>query len=450
MKILLSIHFSTFKYTDFSRYAIVHQIKDAPINLIPYQIILVRAFMKAEKQFISNVLFSFLTDSFSAEKLSESINNRHSNLNWAYIDEKLKQGGVATIFFCYIKKYGCEHLLPEAISRSLSDGFILTLKENMAAIGKARVIFNKFKEYKIPVIVLKGLFLIEHIYPHPAMRGLSDIDILIRKEDIFRVDTCLRVLGYMAKDSTPERASNNPPGYLESLDYCHENNSGFHLHVHWHLVNTSVPAYMYAPLIPMDYVWEKAVSARIADTGVLSLCPEHAIIYLCEHALRVGHSFDRLVLICDIVMLFKTYRDRIDWAVLWEESKIMHLERFLFISLSVVEFYAGPIIHERIRDHFINNTTLYRGEKIFLCLSRRKWRFRGSSYLVYLSMNKTFPAIVRFVFRTFFPPRPILRQRRYIQADFGLFDNVFLYAQRLSEIFQHIGSLKNHFFNNKH
>lgn len=115
----------------------------------------------------------------------------------------------------------------------------------------------------------------------------------------------------------------------------------------------------------------------------MMLRPEHMIIYLCEHALRVGHSFDRLILVCDIFFSIKAFEKLIDWDFIVEESR----------------------------------------------------RIRGSSYFIYLAMNRGLFAKLGFITRTFFPPAQILLQRQYRKD--AEFSNS-LYLLRIGEIFSHI------------
>ena len=66
---------------------------------------------------------------------------------------------------------------------------------------------------------------------------------------------------------------------------------------------------MFVEQVDINRLWEKAIPTSVADSHALTLRPEHVLIYLCEHALRVGHSFDRLILICDIFFSIKAFAD---------------------------------------------------------------------------------------------------------------------------------------------
>ena len=390
------------------------------------------------------LILSLLFDLPKCESDNEDSRNRSVPLfakdsavyDWGYIVTKMRQEGVAEAIFHNLRKKKAEHLVPPAVSAALSEQYYNNLRRNLSIIGELKGILTLLKKSGISCIVLKGIALAEHIYPAIAMRGMADIDILVRKNELYSVDELLSSQGYIARDSSVAGAINNPEGYLASLEYRKENGSTLNLHVHWHIVNSSVPATMFAKHVDIDSIWEKAIAARVADADAYMLCPEHLIIYLCEHALRIGHSFDRLILIADISYALKAYERNIDWDFLVEESRRFNLDRLVYLSLSIVKFYAGAFIPDECLQKLMPQD-LSIGERFFLKLQTANRRIRGSSYFIYLAMNKTFSDKIKFLFRTFFPPRQILLQRLRIRDGATLKS---YYTARVREVMSHIFS----------
>ena len=244
------------------------------------------------------------------------------------------------------------------------------------------------------------------------MRGMSDVDLMVRKEDLFRVDDRLSSLGYLSRDSSVAKAILNPAGYLASLEYRKNDPSPLNLHLHWHPVNTSVPATMFVEQIDLSRLWENATMTSVADSHALMLRPEHMIIYLCEHALRIGHSFDRLILVCDIFFSIKASENSLNWDFIVAESRRFNLSRFVYHSLSIVEHYTALDIPDSCIAK-LKPPDISCGEKFFLSLQLNNRRISGSSYFVYLAMNRGVLAKIGFIARTFFPPPQILLQRRH-------------------------------------
>ncbi len=354
--------------------------------------------------------------------------------NWGDFVHLLAEEGVAFLFFYYIERHNLADLIPKEAYHSLAELYYGNLKRNMIATVALQPIFQKFNEQTIPFIVLKGIALAELCYPSFATRGMSDADILVHKNDVYRVDSCLAELGYAAADSFVEEALQNPPGYLASLDYRKDDGSFPNIHIHWHPVNTSVPAYMFSENIDPERLWERAIPARLADADVLILCPEHQVVYLCEHGLRINHSFARLILIYDIFYAINAHKDRIDWDFVVQEAKRFGLEKFVFWGLTIVERYTAFLSSGVIMKKLCPSG-LTIGEQSFLSLLLHNRRFRGGSILVYLAMSRGLREKSRFLFRIFFPPRHILLQRSYAKNQkFGM----LWYFRRLREVVAHI------------
>ncbi len=391
--------------------------------------------MKTERedQFIVSMLAD-LTNQDRDAKVRQGIAEKSNTLDWNYLIRKMSAEGVSFLFFYYIERFHLRDLLPAAVYDVLSSGYYANLRRNMISCTVLKPAFDKFNEQQIPFIVLKGIALAEQVYPGFAIRGMSDADILVRKVDVGKVDACLAALGYTSRDSSVDQALDNPVGYLASLDYQKSDGSLPNLHIHWHPVNTSVPAFMFAGQVDQDRLWEMAIRTDVANARARVLCPEHQVIYLCEHALRINHSFDRLILIYDIFYVISSHKHEIDWDFLTEEARRFNLSKLVFLSLTIVKYYTPlPISEEIMRGLYSTDMTF--GEKYFLNLQFKNRRFRGSSILIYLAMNKGLMEKGRFLFRTFFPPRQILMQRQY--AKNGEF-RFACYASRFREVASHL------------
>lgn len=347
----------------------------------------------------------------------------------------LEMNGVSGVLFYYLRKTGLQQIAPPDIYESLQEQFHFQVRRNMACTAAAKEVFHLLQSAGITLLVLKGISLAEHVYPHFAMRTTSDLDILINKSDLLRADEVLTHAGYRVQDSTPQQALRNPPGYLASLEYQKEGTAFAYVHLHWHLVNTSTPAIAFIKKVTIERIWEKSVLANVAGSEVRLLCPEHLIIYLCEHALRVGHSFDRLILTCDIFYTVKAYETVIDWDNAAAEAKALGLLHFAYLGLKIVQYYGGQ--------GFLTNDTLNKfsppslsgTEQLFLSLQEKHYRMRGSSYLVYLALSKGLLNKGRLILRTIFPPPLILAQRGRIKLP----DHAYtLYIKRIHEIMTHL------------
>lgn len=354
--------------------------------------------------------------------------------DWPELTGAMADEGVAFLVFYLIEKQRLGGLLPKDALDALSHLYYGNLRRNLAIAAALKEVFQRFAADAVPFIVLKGIALAECFYPGLATRGMTDADVLVHKADVRRANDSLAALGYAAADSLIEEALQNPPGYLASLDYRKSDASLPNIHLHWHTVNTSVPAYMFSENIDMERMWAKAIPVRLAGAEARMLCPQHQIVYLCEHGLRINHSFDRLILIYDIFYAIRSTRWPVDWDAAVREARLFGIERLVFLSLSVVRRHAPPVVPDDVmRALFPSTMTL--GERAFLKLQLDNRRFRGAAMLVYLAMNRGIRSKALFLYRTFFPPRHILLQRSYAP---GAKFSAGRYWLRVREVFQHL------------
>lgn len=356
---------------------------------------------------------------------------------WSGFLEKAGREGVSAVLFYHLRKYRLTNLCPPEIVDILSWRYHANLRSNLRIIGALREVLTRFQQEDLPCIVLKGMALAERIYPNIALRGMSDVDLLVKKADLLRADACLVRRGYTSRDSTVARAAGNPPGYLMSLEYRRDGASVLNLHLHWHPVNTSVPATAFAERIDLERIWEKAIPARIADSEALMLCPEHLIIYLCEHALRVGHGFDRLILVCDLYFAIEVFEGRIQWPEVVAESRRWNLDRFVYHALTIVKGHTGLTTMDGCLAE-LAPATLTLWERIFLRMQRNRRQVRGSGYFLHLALHHGLLAKMGFVARTFSPPRQILLQRR---AGEEMRSAASPYLGRIGEVSSHLWAL---------
>ena len=317
---------------------------------------------------------------------------------------------VAPVVYYLLKKGGSTHALASTDMHGLARLFETNMVFNLRLRWELVSVLTRFNEMGLPHILLKGIALAEFYYPSLSMRRMTDVDILVREQDLPGIDACLRELGYAPVDSDIGAAIQNPPGYLASLEY-HRKEGLPPLHIHWRLVNTSVPATMFAPFQSMERLWSGSVPVEMDGIATRVLCPEHLLLHLCEHALRINHSFNRLILVYDIFTVIRQTGLAMNWDAIINEARSSHMDIFLYCGLEIVRYYAVDAVPEDVLVQ-IRPAGLTWGQRLFLYLQLKGLRIRGSSYLLYLSLNRGLYAKAAFIFRTFVPPRSIQQQRR--------------------------------------
>jgi len=128
---------------------------------------------------------------FAAVKLNISNNEKYfienainKITNWAYFIELAIINGVSPILYKNFLILNNFNAIPQDIINKLKEAYYKTLRYNIVLHEQFSEIIKIFNENKIDSIALKGLYLAETIYEDIGLRQMSDIDLLIKKQDI--------------------------------------------------------------------------------------------------------------------------------------------------------------------------------------------------------------------------------------------------------------------------
>lgn len=359
---------------------------------------------------------SLLKDEFSDEKLRDNyavLLKECSDLSAVYASAR--KHGVTQKLYTVLKRLRNDHVLEFTTENELH--FLAGLrKDYVHTAAKNTLLFSGFsrvavslKAEKIDVIVMKGAALAEVVYQDIGARSMSDIDLLIHKKDLAGTDAVFRSLGYHAVDASPFDTADNAAHYLTTRDYRSTDPSHPSFHLHWHIVNSSVPA-PYSAGIDMNDIWNDAVPVDIAGAGVLSMAPHHFLIHLAEHAMRVTHSASRLVYLVDIATLIKRYGDELDWNKVLSAAKDFGIDIFLRIVLMLTDLSTRGdipvwVLHQLKQDR----RTIW--ERFFFSNTARGRGVSGLSYIVHFGMIRGVANKIVFLVKTLFPPAWVLAKR---------------------------------------
>jgi hypothetical protein len=325
------------------------------------------------------------------------------NLDWPYIlDESIKQG---TVCLLYENLSKFNEYVPAEIRNKLKDAYYLNASRNILIANETSRVLSLFNKESLKAIPLKGIFLAENFYGNIALRTMNDIDILIKFEDLSKANSILAQLGYRSTINKELLSSATEKSYLNSVDYNKATDDiasyATTLHIHWHIVNVSLPTYLYTKYMNMGRFWQDATPAKITDIETLQLSACHLIIYLSEHALK--HSFDKLILFTDIDTVFHKFSGILDWGKLIKESKEFGMERQVFYSLYFTRYFLGTDIPEHVLSELKPKKIGIFEQWFFKSISNNK-RNAQFCYFVYLGMVDGLINKLKFVFRTILPP----------------------------------------------
>lgn len=361
-----------------------------------------------------------------------------NKIDWNCFLDKAREEGVSPVVFLMLPGIVIDkNIVPGYVTDELKKDYYLTAKKNILTLNALGNILDVFNKAGLKVIVLKGAALAETVYGNLALRSMSDVDLLVKKEDLYRINEQLNGLGYFPTDRSIDDVDLSST-YLTSLDYRNPLGNSPSLHIHWHFVNSTIPNESYMRQIKMEDIWRDAVRTNIANTETWVMSPHHLIIHLAEHALRVTHSLSKLSYFCDIDRSINYYGKGLDWNLLVQDTIRFNLNKMVYTTLYFSRYFIEAKIPEDVLLKLKPERFSF-PEKIFMRKIAENKRTPGMSYLIHLSMNKGLLKKLKFVGRTLFPPKDILAQRSYIS---GSDMNYRYYIKRIREVLSHVFKLK--------
>jgi hypothetical protein len=217
----------------------------------------------------------------------------------------------------------------ERLKQRLADG----IAGQIIFSGELGRLLKHFESERIPVIPLKGPALGETLYLHPVIRPCTDLDLLIRHENLHQADDLLQRLGY--------RRLADAHSFRFDLVYdratLYEGTTGIRVDLHWGLL--SDPRYSWDEREGLT-VWDRAVPIRVAGQDALGLCPEDLLLYLAVH-LAVHHGLAGLIWYWDLALVIERWGGKLDWEALIVRASRWRVRAALYFALLELEMLFG-------------------------------------------------------------------------------------------------------------
>jgi hypothetical protein len=331
-----------------------------------------------------------------------------SSMDWPYVEKKCLQEGVTCLAYSHLKKPDLCGAVPAYILKAWEKEYYLNSFRNTVIAERTKEAVDALQQHGIQPLLLKGLYLAENVYGNIALRPMYDVDILIRNKDLPSANGVLKACGYIEPPlySDLHAGSFHASSSLNSLVYTLPGEIAHHIHLHWHIINSTWPLGNLEKAIDMDGIWEKAVPASVADGTALALCPEHLAIYLSHHAHH--HHFYKLILLTDILETLEHYKDRIDWTAVRDTACLFGLPYIVYEALFFTSRMLGYDIPQ-----LESMKPLKRGlfDKGVFFLERKWPRSYLLSYCSYLCAQDGLTERLGFVGRTLSPSHFTLSKR---------------------------------------
>ena len=234
--------------------------------------------------------------------------------------------GTEGLLYYHLKSLDFLSRMPSSSLKVLEKRIFTTVQRNLTSLAAARDIAGLLVGIRIPALALQGLPLLK-LYGDPALRPMSDVDVMVQPRHEKKLLRGLMKAGYRA-----------PHAVYPNLLY----KNGVLLDLHTHILNLDrIQTRRY--LFPEDLtpMWERALP--YFDHNEYLLCPDplDMITSLAAHALK--HGYSRLIWLVDLHESLRKVEKGGEkgWTELVQRARHWRQERVLLYTLIQIEALFG-------------------------------------------------------------------------------------------------------------
>jgi hypothetical protein len=238
-----------------------------------------------------------------------------TGIDWDSLLKKANLQRLTPLVTYHLRSPDLAGLVPKSILVKLKGIYYQSLARNMLLQEELSRLLSALNNENIPVIILKGSALLDIIYQDISLRPMSDLDILVRPDDLDRAEALVLGMEYSyileSRNISTDLVKRHLPTMKHGKKYVF-------LEVHQHIVSTDDAAYF-----DISDFWARARPVRKANAQALVFSPEDSIIHLGIKFLsdRRYYSNAALSQLCDISETVKYYGGSLDWDLVVRVSR---------------------------------------------------------------------------------------------------------------------------------
>jgi hypothetical protein len=284
--------------------------------------------------------FELLLACCTVDRASDSARDLHerlgTGLDWRQLLSLAEHHGVLPLVYQALR--GCSAVVPSAISDDLGARYELNARRNLKFTGELFRVLDCLEANAIPSIPFKGPVLAETVYGDLALRTFSDLDVLVRPDDVVRAETVLQTLCYSPSSQLSQAMKR---AYLATgYEYSFDGPAGRNLlEIQWNIL----PRF-YAVDFNCDGFFERSVMATVGGRTVRTLSSEDLLLVLCVHAAK--HEWIRLCWLRDIAGVL--HSQTLDWSLVERRSRELGIRRIVSVSLLLASRLLGASVPESL------------------------------------------------------------------------------------------------------
>jgi hypothetical protein len=247
--------------------------------------------------------------------------------DWNQLLEQADRHGMAPLLCWYLER--CPDVVPAAVLGCLRDRLHAGAAYSLKLAAELVRLVALFDRAGIEVVPFKGPAIAWSLYDSPALRQMTDLDLLVRPAEAPRAVDLLVASGCRPAYSADLRFFR--PGRELPLS----SPAGVAIDLHWALAPSQ-----FCHALDLDRFRSRLVTVSIAGGPIRTLAPEDLLIFLCVHGAK--HYWCSLNWLCDLTRLID--RTALDWDALMAYSRARRATRIVSAGLLLAADVLGAAV----------------------------------------------------------------------------------------------------------
>ncbi|OGB02930.1 MAG: hypothetical protein A3G29_03435 [Burkholderiales bacterium RIFCSPLOWO2_12_FULL_64_99] len=291
-----------------------------------------------DKTHLQNLLLNLLSPSASVtqdqlEALKEA--------DWENMLVMVRQHRLAPLMHWQLSHAHPALKVPERIALALSTAFKNASFRSLTWQTALVRLHQLLDAAGIPYAALKGSYLAYHVYPHPALRPMRDVDIVTPKEHVLEAYRVLQRGGLTRLDEYP--------GEPEAAMLVHKHlpplkmpGAPIQVELHARLLESPEGNSVSCDLSEEPGFWSRCVTGNIGTTPVRFEPTTDLLFHLIVHSVYEHQLNNGPLLLSDMAYLVNTHE--IDWPLFWRLAADRQQTRGCVLALMLTQRY-WPLRH---------------------------------------------------------------------------------------------------------